>query len=82
MSIPGTPEILIHGGTGGNPERDADMIYIHDVTVATESTPHIIQGHPVLYLVIQMKDAYLSFQIMFPDIVDAQVQQHAAVFPA
>ena len=77
--VPGTPESLIHRRTGGNLDRDTDAVNIQNVLVGLQHAIHIIDGHRILNLVVDMEYTELSLQIVPTNIVDTKVEQDTTV---
>ena len=79
LIVPGTPEGLIHRRTGGNLDRDTDAVNIQNVLVGLQHAIHIIDGHRILNLVVDMEYTELSLQIVPTNIVDTKVEQDTTV---
>ena len=77
--LPRAPVTLEHGGAGGHLERDADPIDVEDVGIRRQHPVHVRERVAVLDLVIHVKYADAAFQPVPPDVVDAEIEQHAAV---
>ena len=80
--IPRAPVLLEHGGAGRDLERYADAVHVQYIGVGCQSAVYVFDGFPVLNLVVHVENAYLAFQTVAPDVVDAEVEQHAAVLAA
>ena len=77
--LPRAPVTLEHGGAGGHLKRDADPIDVEDVGIRRQHPVHVRERVAVLDLVIHVKYADAAFQPVPPDVVDAEIEQHAAV---
>ena len=80
--LPRAPVTLEHRGTGLHLERHADPIDVEYVGIRCKRPIHVIDRIAVLYLVIHVEDPDPAVQPVPPDIVNAEVQQHAAVLAA
>ena len=80
--VPRAPITLMHRCACGNLERDTHSVNIQNIGILRQNFFHISQRCRILYLIIHVKNTQSAFQFMFPDIIDAKIQQHPAVLPS
>lgn len=80
--LPRPPPGLEHGGACGHFKRNAAVVWLSDVAVGREALADILRGLAVLRLIVHMHHAETASGQVAADVVDAQVEQHAAVFPS
>ena len=80
--FPRPPVLLEHRGTGQHLERHADPVDVEYVGVRGQRPVDIVDRVAVLYLVVHVEYPDAAFQMVPPYVVDAQVEQHAAVLAA
>lgn len=61
VSVPRSPELLVHRGAGYNFERYADPINIQNVRIRFEYSFYVLYCFLILYLIVHMEDR------QFPD---------------
>lgn len=80
--FPRPPVLLEHRGAGQHLERHADPVDVEYVGVRGQRPVDIVDRVAVLYLVVHVEYPDAAFQMVSPYVVDAQVEQHAAVLAA
>lgn len=58
------------------------MVNFDKITIVFESALHIVNRHPVLDLIVHIKNAYITMQVMPVNIVNTQVEKNTAIFSA
>ena len=80
--LPRPPVLPEHRGAGLDLERHADPVDIENVGVRGQRPVHVVERVAVLDFVIHVEYADPAAQSVTPDVVDAEVEQHAAVLAA
>ena len=80
--LPRPPVLPEHRGAGLDLERHADPVDVEDVGVRGQRAVHVVERISVLDFVIHVEHPDSPPQSVPPDVVDAEVEQHAAVLAA
>lgn len=62
--------------------KGTHMVNFDNITIVFESALHIVNRHPVLDLIVHIKNAYTTMQVMPANIVNTQVEKNTAVLSA
>ena len=72
--VPRSPELLVHRGAGYNFERYADPVNIQNVRIRFEYSFYVLYCFLILYLIVHMEDRQFPIELMFPNVIDAEIQ--------